>query len=550
MTSLPDVPDGPAAPGLAAPGPAVAGAPDGGTGPRGRPSRRPARGWPLRRTISVAIGVLAAFSVAAIVTGSLALHDLSTARSQVVAKLDPASFQASQLYAALLNQETAVRGYALTADRSFLVPYGRGMADQRRSASRLRQLLTGLPGTQAELAQVTAGSGQWRTQYAQPAIAQIAARGKPLLSPAIQQGKAEFDSLRAPLSRLQASLATQRRAALASLSSSARELNAACILIAIGLLVIVAGLALGGRRAVLRPLSRVASDARRVANGDFEHQVGRTGPRELQGVGEDVELMRQRILQELSALRANNITLEERTLDLQRSNAELEQFAYVASHDLQEPLRKVASFCQLLQRRYSGRLDERADQYIEYAVDGAKRMQVLINDLLAFSRVGRSAESRELVDTGEALGQARANLAEARKDARAVIDAGELPVVLGEPALITAVFQNLISNALKFRGEQPPHVRVTAEREDGFWVFSVTDNGIGIPEEYADRIFVIFQRLHDRAAYSGTGIGLAMCRKIIEYFGGRIWLDTAYSGGSRFCFTLPARVEENHADDE
>ena len=545
MTSLPEVPDSPAAP-----GPAAAGAPDSGAGPPGRPRRRAARGWPLGRTISVAIGVLAAFSLAAIVTGSLALHDLSATRSQVVTKLDPASFQASQLYAALLNQETAVRGYALTADRSFLDPYTRGMAAQRRSAARLRQLLTGLPGAQAELAQVTAGSGQWRTQYAQPAIDQIAARGKPLLSPAIQQGKADFDSLRAPLSRLQASLATRRRAAVASLSSSARELNAACILIALGLLVIVTALALGARRAVLRPLSQVASDARRVADGDFEHQVGRTGPRELQGVGEDVELMRQRILRELSALRANNVTLEERTLDLQRSNAELEQFAYVASHDLQEPLRKVASFCQLLQRRYSGRLDERADQYIEYAVDGAKRMQVLINDLLAFSRVGRSIESRELVDTGEALGQARANLAEARKDARAVIDAGELPVVLGEPALITAVFQNLLSNALKFRGEQPPHVRVTAEREDGFWVFSVTDNGIGIPEEYADRIFVIFQRLHDRAAYSGTGIGLAMCRKIIEYFGGRIWLDTAYSGGSRFCFTLPARVEENHADDE
>jgi signal transduction histidine kinase len=535
VTSLPDVPDDTGA---------------GGPAGAGRPTRRrPASGWPLGRVISVAIGILGLFSVAAIVVGSLALADLSTARSQVVSKLDPASFQASQLYASLLNQETGLRGYALTGDQKFLDPYHQGLSGQRHAVSQLRQLLHGLPGAQADLAQVTMRAEQWRSQYARPTIQQVAVRGKPLLSPAIQQGRTDFDSLRAPLARLQGSLSTQRQEALATLRSSARELNAACIAIALGLLVIVGGLALGLRSAVIRPLSQVASDARRVADGDFDHDVGRTGPRELRGVGEDVDLMRRRIVQELSALRANNATLEERTQDLQRSNAELEQFAYVASHDLQEPLRKVASFCQLLQRRYAGRLDERADQYIEYAVDGAKRMQVLINDLLAFSRVGRSAEDRELVDTAEALGQARANLAEARKDAKAVIEAGELPVVLGEPALLTAVFQNLLSNALKFHGEQPPHVLVTAERDGEVWVFAVTDNGIGIDPEYAERIFVIFQRLHDRAAYSGTGIGLAMGRKIIEYLGGRIWLDTTYKSGSRFCFTLPARAEENLTDE-
>jgi signal transduction histidine kinase len=544
VTSLPDGPDRSGLPTLPA-GTTVVIPP----GPHGRPKRRPVAGWPLGRLISVAIGVMALFSVAAIVVGSLALADLSASRSQVVSKLDPAAFQTAQLYAALLNQETGVRGYALTADPSFLTPYSQGIAAQRTAVVQLRRLLDGLPAAQAELGRVTAQASRWRALYAQPTISQIRAQGKPVLSPAIRQGKVSFDSLRAPLARLQGSVAGQRRAAAATLRSSSRELNAACIIIAAGLLIILVALALGARRLVLRPLSQVASDARRVADGDFEHVVGRSGPRELQGVGEDVDLMRQRILQELSALRTNNAVLEERTQDLQRSNAELEQFAYVASHDLQEPLRKVASFCQLLQRRYSGRLDERADQYIEYAVDGAKRMQVLINDLLAFSRVGRSAEHRVPVDTGEALGQARANLTEARKEAQAVIDAGDLPVVLAEPALITAVFQNLLSNALKFRGEQPPHVRVTAERDGDFWAFSVTDNGIGIPQEYADRIFVIFQRLHDRAAYSGTGIGLAMCRKIIEYFGGRIWLDTAYTGGSRFCFTLPAPAEENLSDE-
>jgi len=206
----------------------------------------------------------------------------------------------------------------------------------------------------------------------------------------------------------------------------------------------------------------------------------------------------------------------------------------VASHDLQEPLRKVASFCQLLQRRYAGRLDAKADEYIEHAVDGAKRMQALINDLLAFSRVGRTAQRREPVSCAVLLAQAWANLAPEVRRTNATIEVGELPVVLGEASLLTAVFQNLISNALKFRGD---------------WLFSFTDNGIGIEPEYADRIFVIFQRLHDKAAYPGTGIGLAMVKKIIEYHGGRIWLDTTVTTGARFWFTLPALHEDEDEDE-
>jgi light-regulated signal transduction histidine kinase (bacteriophytochrome) len=273
-------------------------------------------------------------------------------------------------------------------------------------------------------------------------------------------------------------------------------------------------------------------------------------------VGMDVNRMRERILAELSAVRAAHASLEARTEalqrsteDLQRSNAELEQFAYVASHDLQEPLRKVASFCQLLQRRYAGRLDEKADQYIELAVDGAKRMQQLINDLLAFSRVGRTAQRREEVSCGVLLAQAWANLGPAVRTSHAMIAQGDLPVVLGEASLLTAVFQNLLSNALKFAGDQAPRISVSARREGEHWLFSFSDNGIGIPAEYAERIFVIFQRLHDRAAYPGTGIGLAMCRKIIEYHGGRIWLDTTVTSGARFCFTLPARPEDADAHD-
>jgi light-regulated signal transduction histidine kinase (bacteriophytochrome) len=210
----------------------------------------------------------------------------------------------------------------------------------------------------------------------------------------------------------------------------------------------------------------------------------------------------------------------------------------------------VASFCQLLQRRYGGQLDEKADQYIEYAVDGAKRMQMLINDLLAFSRVGRVEQERVPVPAGELLAQAEANLATAMRRARAEVGAGGLPTVLAEPTLLTAVFQNLISNAIKFRGERAPRVSVTAEREGDFWVFAVADNGIGISSEYAERIFVIFQRLHDKATYPGTGIGLAMTRKIVEYHGGRIWLDTTAASGARFCFTLPVIPSGPAAEDD
>jgi signal transduction histidine kinase len=295
--------------------------------------------------------------------------------------------------------------------------------------------------------------------------------------------------------------------ALASAHDTSTALDAVFIAVAIGLLLTVALLALGLRATAIRPLHRLAAQVRRVAGGDFEHEVTVRGPREVTHLAADVNTMRERILQELSATQENNAILQAHATELQRSNSELEQFAYVASHDLQEPLRKVASFTQLLQRRYAGKLDARADQYIAFAVDGAKRMQALINDLLAYSRVGRSDREPALVSSDAALTQA------------------------------------LVSNALKFSGGKAPRVVVTVSRDEPFWLFSFSDNGIGIEPEYSERIFVIFQRLHERTAYAGTGIGLSMTRKIIEYFGGRIWLDTTFTGGTRFCFTLPMPQE-------
>lgn len=233
--------------------------------------------------------------------------------------------------------------------------------------------------------------------------------------------------------------------------------------------------------------------------------------------------------------------LEARAEELARSNAELERFAYIASHDLQEPLRMVSSYTQLLARRYKGRLDEDADEFIEYAVDGATRMQVLINDLLTYSRVGTKGKEFAPLDLAEIFEAARDNLQIAIEESGASVTSEPLPQVMGDSTQLVQLFQNLIGNAIKFRGEEPPEVHVGAERRGREWVISVRDNGIGIDPQYAERVFVIFQRLHTREDYAGTGIGLAVCKRIVERHGGRIWLESATGEGSTFFFTLPAR---------
>jgi signal transduction histidine kinase len=502
------------------------------------------RRWPLSRIVGVAVLALLLFSVGAVVAGGIALVSLHDARNRVINVIDPATLAAQQLDNALVNQETGVRGYALSAEQSFLSPYTAGVAAEQTAINTLRQLASQLPAkTTSDLNSVTDQAQAWRTRYAQPTIAQVARTGKPVVSPDIITGKTDFDALRATVATLQADVTSARSSALATLNDAGTTLDAVFIAVAIGLALIVLLLALGLRATAIRPLHRLADQVRLVAGGDFDHEVTVRGSREVTQLAADVNTMRERILQELSATQENNAILQAHATELQRSNSELEQFAYVASHDLQEPLRKVASFTQLLQRRYAGKLDARADQYIEFAVDGAKRMQALINDLLAYSRVGRSDREPALVSSDAALTQARANLGEQIEETGATIETGHLPLVLAELPLLIAVFQNLLNNALKFSGEKAPRVVVTVRRDEPFWLFSFSDNGIGIEPEYAERIFVIFQRLHERSAYAGTGIGLSMTRKIIEYFGGRIWLDTTFTGGTRFYFTLPMPQE-------
>ena len=226
--------------------------------------------------------------------------------------------------------------------------------------------------------------------------------------------------------------------------------------------------------------------------------------------------------------------------DLQRSNSELEQFAYVASHDLQEPLRMVASYCQLLQRRYHGTLDQDANEFIGFAVDGAGRMQQLINALLSYSRVGRSDRPRRRVSLQEAAEMACRDLQKAIEDAGATVDIDGLPNVCGDSVELRQLLQNLIANAIKFRADAPPEVRLTATRDGSDWIIAVADNGIGIAPEYAERIFLIFQRLHAREAYPGTGIGLSVCKKIVERHGGQLRVESDGKSGSTFLFNLPA----------
>ncbi len=225
--------------------------------------------------------------------------------------------------------------------------------------------------------------------------------------------------------------------------------------------------------------------------------------------------------------------------ELARSNAELEQFAYVVSHDLQEPLRMVASYVQLIEERYKDQLDSSAREFIAYAVDGATRMKRMITDLLAYSRVGKNGKEIVAVDCQAALGQACADLRASITEAAAEISHGLLPTVLADAAQFAHLFQNLIGNAIKFRSQAPPRIHVSAERNGQEWVFSVRDNGIGLDPQFADRIFLVFQRLHAREEYPGTGIGLAIARKIVEHRGGRIWVESEPGKGATFRFSVP-----------
>jgi len=501
---------------------------------------------------ALAASALALVTAACTTLGIVAISRLDHARTIALDRNGPAVLAQLSLETALVNQESGVRGYALTGNPQFLGPYHAGRTAEQAAFAQLAPLLGSddMARARRATAVVHVLADRWHASYAEPTIAHVERRGASAAGPPSPTvGKRDFDALRAALARQTAALGKVRLVGRAGLTNAANFLTATFVAIVALMAIGIAGALLALRLTTTRPLRLLGGSVRRIARGEFDHEIARAGARDVVELGADVDSMRRRIVAELSSLREAHAQLDEQARELARSNAELEQFAYVASHDLQEPLRKVASFCQLIEQRYGDQLDERGRQYVAFAVDGAKRMQQLINDLLAFSRVGRGAPEQPVVSGDDVLRQALASLTQVIDESGAQIDAGPLPSVRGEPALLAAVFQNLIGNALKFRGEAAPRVWISAERADGpadpEWLFTCADDGIGIEPEYAERIFMIFQRLHPKDAYAGTGIGLAMCRKIVEYHGGRIWLDTAAPDGrTTFRFTLPVIDKE------
>jgi signal transduction histidine kinase len=498
------------------------------------------RRWSLRRRVGASFGLLSALLAGLGVVIGVSLFRFADRGQELIDKWQPAVLASQDLLTDLLNQETSVRGFVLTGSDDFLQPFSEFSHKETRDETRLRKYLAGRQRELAQLDTFQQAAADWRTRTAATLIALVKANDPSATSQVDSQvGKTRFDLIRTRSAVLTTSVAKLSDNAVQA-RATARNYFAVALLIS-GALIVLAAFAVwrGLHSWVLRPVDALGGQTRDVASGDINRVIVATGPSEFVQLGSHVETMRRLIADELYRAEAAHEELLARSTELARSNDDLEQFAYVASHDLSEPLRKVANFCQLLERQYGPQLDDKARQYIEFAVDGAKRMQALINDLLAFSRVGRTTEAFSPVDTGALMERATAELHERISEAGAEIRHDSLPTVWGDQTLLTVVFVNLVGNSVKYRGTDPPVVTVSAEPVPEGWQFTVADNGIGIELQYADRIFAIFQRLHLRDEYGGTGIGLALCRKIIDFHGGRIWLDPDATSGAIFRFTLP-----------
>ncbi|MFG3713201.1 ATP-binding protein [Micromonospora sp. NPDC047730] len=514
------------------------------------------REWTLRQRVVTLLAVVALLLVGLAGGAVVVAAKNRTHIDAILNKTGPLRVQAQEVLNALLDQETAVRGYAVSGDPADLAPYDAGRAQERDLVAAMQRLLDDYPGIRAELRVVEERAEAWRRSVAVPVITTTeqsgTAAGQALVT---DQARAQFDQVRGALENLQSKIIEARQQSAADVRRTSDQL--VVLLIAAVAVVVIAGsmLLISLDKMVVRPLTGLADQVREVAEGDYRHGITGAGPPEFVRLAGDVDAMRRKIAKELDEVREAreriewvNSQLQKQAEELTRSNRDLEQFAYVASHDLQEPLRKVASFCQLLQRRYAGQLDERADQYIAFAVDGAQRMQRLINDLLAFSRIGRLTTGFTEVDMNKVMGDVAGQTEAARQYADAELTWGELPVIRGEEPLLTNLLANLVSNSIKFRRpDVPPKVHVSARLVGDEWEISCQDNGIGIEPEFADKIFVIFQRLHAKDAYPGTGIGLAIVKKIVEYHGGRVWVDTGTEEGTAIRFTLPALPEDVEA---
>jgi signal transduction histidine kinase len=494
------------------------------------------RAWTLRTRLGSAFVTIGVVLLVVATVAVLVAISFTRTTNAVIYRWQRGIVYSTRLLTDLVNEETGLRGYALTRDVQFLQPYEQYSRQYVSDLARVRGYVHGDAALERRLHAVEQAVGSWRTSTVAPDLALVRG-GRSLTAVQLAQGKAGFDAIRARLDAL-TNLFIKRSQSHRHDRTVQGLLTA--ILAGFGLLlVLTAGLVLwrGLHRWVLAPVTDLAGQVRGVASGDTDHAIQGGGPVELTDLGHDVEAMRQQIASQLEFAEAARF-------ELARSNEDLQQFAYVASHDLSEPLRKIANFCQLLERQYAEELDDRAKQYIHYAVDGAKRMQALITDLLALSRVGRNTEGFERINLDLKLDIALQNLSDkiAASDAR-IERLTPLPTVDGDRALLTSLLENLVGNAIKYRRpDVAPVVRIGAEVDAAtrVWTFTISDNGIGIDPQFAERVFAVFQRLHLRSEYEGTGIGLALCRRIVEFHGGRIWLaDVESENGATFRFTLP-----------
>jgi signal transduction histidine kinase len=503
--------------------------------------------WTLARRLRVALVGLALLLLLAGLLLVAVFRQADRALSEQAQRTFPARLAASQLLTSLVDQETGLRGYALTGEEQFLAPYRQGLIDEQRTRAELERYVRPEDPARLALLTVDAAITAWRDQYA---ALRTDARPGEGADGTIQFGRQLFDRVREANTALDAQLAHQLADAQREANRDRHVVTVVLALMAVAVAAAVVGLQRALKTAVLRPMTRLAAQVAVVSDGGHMTSIRPEGPPDIREMSAGVESMRLELVGVLAEVDEQRRGLERRAAELARSNADLEQFAYVASHDLQEPLRKVASFCQLLEQRYGGQLDERADQYIAFAVDGAKRMQLLINDLLTFSRVGRTSEAFMPVDLSSAITKAWNGLDERVQQAGGQLELeldGPSARVLGDPSLLQMLLSNLLGNVLKYRREdRTPVARVSTTREGPMVRVDVADNGIGIPAEYEDKVFVIFQRLHGRDEYEGTGIGLALAKKVVEFHGGTIGLRSSPLGGACVSFTLP--LDESPTD--
>lgn len=518
-------------------------------------------GVSMRRRLARLLGAVAAMLVLALAVAVLALVQSRGLDARADGPYYRALVDGERASLALADADSSLRAYRATCDEAALEPWTRAVGSSGRIML-LADVERRALAKDAEVAQAYEEAVRltdtWFDEYAEPLVAAVEAAPAGQMdcrmallrtAPPAAEGDALYDAANNAVVRYLAELGAQRDAIVETRTVWERLLLGAVATLVLVVVLMGTMMWLALESWVIRPLTELTAAVRVVSSGVLGREIRPAGTGEVALLAMHVETMRRELVHQVEEIRLSHQEVEnahtllsEQARELERSNRDLEQFAYVASHDLQEPLRKVASFTQLLQKRYGGSLDERADQYIEFAVDGAKRMQRLIQDLLSFSRVGRTGVPREDVELEGVLTAALSELSERIDESGAEIVHDPMPVVHGERALLQQIFVNLIGNSVKFRDpERTPSVRIEVRSMRAHWEISVVDNGIGIDAQYAERVFVIFQRLHSREQYAGTGIGLSLVKRIVEYHKGRIWIEPADGGGTIVRFTLARR---------